>query len=144
VTLIHPLGSVPSVPSVPVVSLFFHLSRDGWDAWDTLQGMEAIKGMNIFELLDGPISPPELVAVIREPPPEVIGRLMSESEIIELWEERASIIHEANNELVQWCQSQGFTPEKTWRHCELLAASDMSMNYGTYVEAVIRPLIEAH
>jgi hypothetical protein len=102
--------------------------------------------MNIFELLDGPIPPVELVAVgpittEPAPPPEVIGRRMSESEIIELWEERASIIHEANNELVQWCESQEFTIEQTWRYCELLAAGDMSMNFGTYTEAIIRPRI---
>lgn len=100
--------------------------------------------MNVFELLDGPI-PFELVAVAvgpvaaeAEPPAEVIGRRMSESEILELWQERACIIHEGNVELVQWCESQEFTPERIWRYCELHAAADMSLNCGTYVEAVIQ------
>jgi hypothetical protein len=37
--------------------------------------------MNILELLDGPIPPVEPVPAI-EPPPEVIGRRLSESEIL--------------------------------------------------------------
>jgi hypothetical protein len=84
---------------------------------------------------------PVAVGPMPEPPNEVIGRLMSESEIIELWQERACVIHEGNVELVQWCESQGFTIEKTWRYCELLAAGDLSMSYGTYVEAVINQRI---
>ena len=66
------------------------------------------------------------------------GRRLSKSELIELWEERSAIIYEGNVELVGWCQSQEFTPERTHHYCELCAAADMSMNYGTYVEAVIR------
>jgi len=97
--------------------------------------------MNILELLDGPIPTIELVAVgppaEPEPPPEVIGRRLSESEILELWEERASIVESDNTELVGWCQSQDFTPERTRHYCELCAAADMSMNYGTYVESII-------
>lgn len=95
-----------------------------------------------------PAQPVELVALGPIPgsetptePPEVIGRRMSVSEIIELWQERSCIIHEGNAELVHWCESQGFSPEKTWRYCELLAVGDLSMSFGTYVEAVIRPRI---
>lgn len=90
---------------------------------------------------------PKHVEVIIQPMlpalPDCIGRRMSESEILELWEERSAIIYEGNVELVSWCQSQEFTAEKTWRYVELVAAAELSIRFGTYVEAVIQPRIRA-
>ncbi len=76
-----------------------------------------------------------------ELPAEVIGTRLSDDAVIELWEERSAIQESDNLELVGWCISQGFPPKKTRRYCELCAAADLSLTYGTYVESIIWSLI---
>jgi hypothetical protein len=105
--------------------------------------------VSIFEMLDERPPPVPAVTAIPEASTQLVIEEASPSDtptdqlpadaILELWQERACIIDEGNVELVQWCESQGFTPQKTWRYCELLAAGDLSMTYGTYVERVILP-----
>ena len=73
--------------------------------------------------------------------PEVIGNRLDDDAVIEFWEERAAIQKTDNIDLIRWHQSMGSPPELLRRHCELLAAADMSMQLGTYVEVVIRPLL---
>lgn len=76
-----------------------------------------------------------------EPLPEVIGERLDDDAVIELWEERAAIQESDNVDLIGWHRSVDRSPELLRRNCELLAAADMSMQLGTYVELVIRPLL---
>ncbi len=96
--------------------------------------------VSIFDLIQSaavPLLLPELPTIH----PEVIGTRLSDESVIELWEERSAIVESDNLELISWCLSQDFSPQRTRRYCELCAAADVSLRYGEYVDEIIQPLV---
>jgi hypothetical protein len=76
-----------------------------------------------------------------KPPQEVIGTRLPNDVVIELFQERSAIQETENRELIDYHRSNESPPELLRRHCELCAAAGLSMQFGTYVEEIIRPLI---
>jgi hypothetical protein len=100
--------------------------------------------LSIFEILDDQI---EAVQPAAEATPEVIEQpveRLPDEKIVELWEERSAIQETDNRELIEWWYSLEHPSMSLRRHCDLIAAADLSMCLGTYIEPIIRPLIEAH
>lgn len=61
--------------------------------------------------------------------------------VIELWQERSAIQRTDNIELIRWHEDNERSEAELRRACELCAAADMSVQYGRYVEPIIRPHI---
>ena len=70
--------------------------------------------------------------------------VLPDEKIVELWEERSAIQETDNRELIEWWYSLEHPSMSLRRHCDLIAAADLSLCLGTYIEPIIRPLIEAH
>ena len=84
-----------------------------------------------------------VVQVLSEIVQQPVERLPDEK-IVELWEERSAIQETDNRELIEWWYSLEHPSMSLRRHCDLIAAADLSLCLGTYIEPIIRPLIEAH
>ena len=100
--------------------------------------------LSIFEILDDQI---EAVQSAAEATPEVIeqpAEQLPDDKILELWEERSAIQETDNIELLEWWHSQTVPPMSLRRYCDLIAAADLSLSLGPYVEPIIRPLIEKY
>ncbi len=74
-----------------------------------------------------------------EPSPECIGSRLDADAVLELWQERSVIQETDNGELVRWHHDNERSEAELRRACELVAAADLSIQFGRYVEVVIRP-----
>lgn len=80
---------------------------------------------------------PKPIAVLVE---TVLPALLTPETVIGLWQERSAIQHTDNIELIRWHDNERSEAELR-RACELCAAADMSLTYGTYIEPIVRPMI---
>lgn len=74
-----------------------------------------------------------------EPFPEYIGTRLDADAVLELWQERSAIQRTDNIELIRWHEDNERSEAELRRACELVAAADLSLSHGRYVEVVIRP-----
>ena len=73
-----------------------------------------------------------------DPPAEPIE--LEPASVVELWQERSAIQETDNLELLEWWNAQESPPFSLRRYCDLIAAADLSLSLGDYVEPIIRPL----
>ena len=81
---------------------------------------------------------PKPIAVLVE---AVLPALLAPETVIGLWQERSAIQQTDNTELIRWHHDNERSEAELRRACELCAAADMSVQYGRYVEPIIRPHI---
>lgn len=86
-----------------------------------------------------PIGRDQLPKPSSDPSPECIGTRLDTNAVLELWWERSAIQETENRDLIHWHHTNTKSDNELRRACELVAASELSLTRGRYVESIIRP-----